>query len=355
VGWTLWDADTPTGTGGRVTVRASDNPADMGSWLDVAWGADLGELYPSMRDYLQYRLWLTSTDRHTSPTFSSIGFYRYFHLLSPGNKTVVDTLTPTLDWEDTVVPNFDTYTLWWGTDPTFATYNEATDIVDSTYKITSGIADGDVIYWRVQAVDSSSNGFWAPEKGWSFTVDLGVDIELAYLSVQSEDEGVLVDWRFEGDVPAGVRVLREVEGEVSPLHADSLPGTAARYLDRDIEPDVEYRYWLEVLTSEGVTCRFGPTETVSVSEEAPELVLYAAYPNPSRDVINFVFSLPSDGPVALSVYDLAGRRVTTCLEGELTAGRHEASWNCSTTPSGVYLYRLDTQAGSLTQRLVISR
>ncbi|MCX7022195.1 MAG: T9SS type A sorting domain-containing protein, partial [bacterium] len=68
-----------------------------------------------------------------------------------------------------------------------------------------------------------------------------------------------------------------------------------------------------------------------------------------------VYSLPADGRVVLSVYDLSGRRVATLVDSELTAGRHEATWNCGEVPSGVYLYRLETAAGSLTQRLVVSR
>jgi hypothetical protein len=354
-GWILWTADAPVGTEVLLSVRASDDSGSMGSWSSVDWGTDITERYPVMRDYFQYQVGFTTTDQHLSPTFSSVDVCPYFHLVSPTDKSVIDTLSPTLDWDDTVLPDFDTYTLWWGTDPTFGTYTEVAGLTESTYTINLGISDGDVIYWRVKALDSSANEFWAPEQDWSFTVDLGVGVELAYLDVRSEDEGVLVDWSFEGDMPAGVRVLREVAGDITPLHTEALPGSAARFLDRDIEPDVEYRYWLEVVTSDGVTCRFGPSDVVTITEDAPELVLYAAYPNPSREVINFVFSLPEDGRAALSVYDLAGRRVATPLDSELTAGRHETTWNCSSTPSGVYLYRLETTAGSLTQRLVISR
>ena len=354
-GWVLWDAATPTGTSVVLSVRASDDSGNMGSWSDVVWGADLGNVFPTMRGYLQYRVDLITTNPNVAPILASLGVCPYFHLLSPANGSVVDTLTPTLDWGDTVVPDFDTYTLWWGTDPAFGVYNEVPNIIDSTYLIDSGIADGDVIYWRVKAVDSSAHEFWAPEQNWSFTVDLGGGVDLVALGADLSDGGVLVTWRFEGEELGGVRVLREVDGEITPLHRDGLPGTATRFLDRDAEPDVEYRYWLEATTADGVVSRFGPTEAVTVSGEKPELVLYAAYPNPSRERINFVFSLPADGRVALSVYDLSGRRVATLLDSELTAGRHEASWNCAEIPPGVYLYRLETSAGSLTQRLVVSR
>jgi len=83
--------------------------------------------------------------------------------------------------------------------------------------------------------------------------------------------------------------------------------------------------------------------------------LKVPYPSPARDAATFSFTLSEAGPVELTVFDLAGRRVATPVDDNLTAGRHEVSWNCVEIPSGVYLYRLETAAGSLTRRLVVSR
>ncbi|MCX7020674.1 MAG: VCBS repeat-containing protein, partial [bacterium] len=102
-----------------VDVRAADDSGNMGTWSEVSWGADLGETYPAMLDYLQYMPMLTTTDPQVSPTLLSVDICPYFHLVSPTDASVVNTLTPTLDWDDTLLPDFDTYTLWWGTDPTF--------------------------------------------------------------------------------------------------------------------------------------------------------------------------------------------------------------------------------------------
>ncbi|MCK4593111.1 T9SS type A sorting domain-containing protein, partial [bacterium] len=354
-GWIQWSSDTPDGTSLVVELRASDDSDSMGSWSEVSWGADLGDEYPSMQGYLQYRVFLSTTDPLVSPTFSSVDFYPYFHLVSPSDGSVVKTLTPTLDWDDTVLPGFDTYTLWWGTDPDFGDYNEVSSIVDSTYRITSGIEDGDVIYWRVKAVDSSSNEFWAPERDWSFTVDLDFDLELVCLGARVEDDGVLLSWLFAGEVPASVRVLREVEDSITPLHAVPLSGDSRRYLDRDVSPDVEYSYWLEVTTSEGVVSRFGPTEAVRIEPERLVLWLSDPYPSPAGERVAFAFSLPSDSRVELSVYDLAGRHVATLVSGEFTAGRHEVSWDSSTVPSGVYLLRLSAPSGVMAGRVVVAR
>ena len=90
-------------------------------------------------------------------------------------------------------------------------------------------------------------------------------------------------------------------------------------------------------------------------EGISELTLYAAaYPNPSRETINFVFSLPDAGPVELTVYDLYGRRIGTLVNSCLADGQHEVSWSCADVGSGVYFYRIETKADTIIQRLVIT-
>jgi len=277
----------------------------------------------------------------------------FFHLLSPGKGDTIYEFPFTFDWEDHDLEGLEGYTLWWGTDPDFVTYNEVTDIGESEYTLVGGLEDGDRIYWRVKSLDDGGGEYWAEELDWYFDVDLGGGVDVVDFGAGATDEGVLINWRLSGEEPAGVRVLRDA-GEPEMI-SGNLPGDSSRYLDRDVEPGGSYAYWLEVVEADGTISRFGPTETVAVPEETFELVLYAAYPSPSREVVNFVYSLPADGRVVLSVYDLSGRRVATLVDSELTAGRHETSWSCAETPSGVYLYRLETNSGSLTQRLVVSR
>jgi len=276
-----------------------------------------------------------------------------FHLLEPEKGEVVETLTPLLDWEGSPVPGHESYTLWWGEDPDFNSYNEVTDITESEYTITDGIEDGDSIYWRVKSIDSEDEEYWAVDMDWYFDVDLGGEVDIVDFGAGATDGGILVNWRLEGGEPAGVRILR---GSDEPgIISGNLPGDSTRYLDRDVKPGVFYVYWLEVVEADGTISRFGPTAAVTIPEETPELALYAAYPSPSREVVNFAYSLPADGRAVLSVYDLSGRRVATLVDSELTAGRHEVAWDCAGIPSGVYLYRLETNSGSLTRRLVVSR
>ncbi len=279
----------------------------------------------------------------------------YFHLLSPESGEVVDTTTPILDWEDSTVPDHESYTLWWGEDPDFNDYNEVTDIGESEYTIAGGIEDGNRIYWRVKSIDDQSEEYWAVEMDWYFDVDLGGGVGIVDFGANAEDEGVLIAWRIEGDSPSGLRVLRTI-GDEEPifLHSEPLNGDATKYLDREVETGESYVYWLEVTGADGTVSRFGPTESVKLLEPTRELSL-SAYPSPAADLVTIAYTLTDTGHVELVVYDLSGRRVATLVVSELAAGRHKVSWTCADVESGVYLYRLETEAGSITQRLVVSR
>ncbi|MBD3371965.1 MAG: T9SS type A sorting domain-containing protein, partial [Candidatus Coatesbacteria bacterium] len=61
------------------------------------------------------------------------------------------------------------------------------------------------------------------------------------------------------------------------------------------------------------------------------------------------------GVVELALYDLAGRRAATLIDGPLPAGRHVVSLDASAYAAGVYLLRLSAAGTTATSRLVITR
>jgi hypothetical protein len=78
-------------------------------------------------------------------------------------------------------------------------------------------------------------------------------------------------------------------------------------------------------------------------------------PNPFNPTTSIRFNLPNDGFVKLTVYTVSGQLVQTLVEGNLQAGTHEAIFNGSALASGVYLYRLDAENFSQTQRMVLTK
>ena len=80
-------------------------------------------------------------------------------------------------------------------------------------------------------------------------------------------------------------------------------------------------------------------------------------PNPFRQGTTIDFSLSRPGLVELAVFDVAGRRVATLLEGPRSAGSYSASWDGKLTDgtvaaSGIYQYRLKTSEGQTSRRMI---
>jgi hypothetical protein len=184
-------------------------------------------------------------------------------------------------------------------------------------------------------------------------------VEDVELLAEAQDEGILLDWTIAGDAPASFTVLRSA-GEGEPVYISGpLPGAAARWLDTDAYDASDkglkpLAYWLEVVEEDGSVSRFGPTEPITYPGAARELTL-DVYPSPAADSVTIDYTLPEGASVTLALYDLAGRRVDTLVDAETTAGRHGFVYDVSALSPGVYLAHLETETGSLTQRLVVAR
>ncbi len=79
-----------------------------------------------------------------------------------------------------------------------------------------------------------------------------------------------------------------------------------------------------------------------------------SYPNPSSGISSLDITLLQDIKADLSVYDMTGRKITTIHNGVLHAGEHHFELNVSNIASGVYAYRLVSDKGVISQRLVIT-
>jgi hypothetical protein len=85
-----------------------------------------------------------------------------------------------------------------------------------------------------------------------------------------------------------------------------------------------------------------------------------AYPNPFNPVTVIPFELAERGPVVISIFDAAGRRVRTLVDEVRNAGRHTVAWNGTgergtALASGVYFCRLSAGLYTATERLVLIR
>ena len=83
-------------------------------------------------------------------------------------------------------------------------------------------------------------------------------------------------------------------------------------------------------------------------------VLNDNYPNPFNPSTIISFEIPAATKATLKVYDMLGRVVATLVDGNLTSGSYNYTFNATNLSSGVYLYELTTATGvRLTNKMTL--
>lgn len=79
------------------------------------------------------------------------------------------------------------------------------------------------------------------------------------------------------------------------------------------------------------------------------------YPNPFNPTTTISFDLTHQGMVTLKVFDVTGRLVSTLVDENVTAGKHEIMFDGREQASGIYFARMTAGEFSQTQKMVLIR
>jgi hypothetical protein len=136
------------------------------------------------------------------------------------------------------------------------------------------------------------------------------------------------------------------------LYVDPEPGTYRWRVSSYDNPNPNEAY-----TVSQVLC-MGQTLAVGDLDFARNVSLSQNYPNPFARSSTIRFAVPRAQQVSLRIYDIAGRTVRTLVNGRLDAGAHQRVWDGrgdsgQRVAAGVYFYRLDTEQGLRTRRMVM--
>ena len=55
----------------------------------------------------------------------------------------------------------------------------------------------------------------------------------------------------------------------------------------------------------------------------------------------------------LEIFDLNGRKISTLMDGVQSSGNHDVTWNAGDQSSGVYVYKLTTEFGELSKKMIL--
>ena len=86
--------------------------------------------------------------------------------------------------------------------------------------------------------------------------------------------------------------------------------------------------------------------------------LHQNYPNPFNLSTNIEFEIPTRQSVTLCIYDILGREIRQLIDKSLTAGKYKINWDGlddlgQPAPSGIYLYRLETESSELSKKMIL--
>ncbi|MGK9475815.1 T9SS type A sorting domain-containing protein [Melioribacter sp. OK-6-Me] len=96
----------------------------------------------------------------------------------------------------------------------------------------------------------------------------------------------------------------------------------------------------------------------SVEEEYTNIIpagyeLSQNYPNPFNPTTTISFVLPKSGNVKLTVYNVLGQEIEKLINGYKEAGKYNITWNANNLPSGLYIYRLETENYVVSKKMTL--
>jgi photosystem II stability/assembly factor-like uncharacterized protein len=99
----------------------------------------------------------------------------------------------------------------------------------------------------------------------------------------------------------------------------------------------------------------GPTNITETETTISNYSLQQNYPNPFNPSTTIKYSIPKDGFVKLTVYNMLGEEVATIVNTTQKAGRYEVNFNASKLSSGVYVYRIEASNFTASKKLVLMK
>ena len=139
-------------------------------------------------------------------------------------------------------------------------------------------------------------------------------------------------------------VLGFVEG-----HGNSNSPKYYNFDDTDIRQSSNYYYRLKQIDNDGT---FEYSDIVTVTVGIPVLfALSQNYPNPFNPETRIDYTIPKQQNVSLRVYNMLGEMVQELLNEIKPPGSYSVTFDASNLPSGIYIYRIQTESFAVNKKM----
>ncbi|MHB1687763.1 MAG: SdrD B-like domain-containing protein [Ignavibacteriaceae bacterium] len=103
---------------------------------------------------------------------------------------------------------------------------------------------------------------------------------------------------------------------------------------------------------------FAGTGLTGINEDKTlpkEFGLAQNYPNPFNPSTVIQFSVPKQQILNLTVYNILGQKIATLINGEVTPGVHNVTFNALNLSSGIYFYRLVGDNVNIVRKMILTK
>jgi len=215
----------------------------------------------------------------------------------------------------------------------------------------------------ITATHTTTPSVWfasQPDSGYSIdNIPPGVPQNLVAVYTPG---GISLDWDDAAEPDFQYhRIYRSTAPGFIPAPENLVHETASSVWTDPLPEPMNYYYKVTTLDYAGNESEAAVIQDVSgVGDSVVPIrtTLLAAYPNPFNPSTKLSFELASPAHARLSIFDAAGRLVTTLVNDQRGAGRHEIVWNGQnvagqSVASGVYLYRFEAGDVVQTKRMML--
>ncbi|HET6993557.1 MAG TPA: DUF4082 domain-containing protein [Chitinophagaceae bacterium] len=267
-------------------------------------------------------------------------------VLLPGNVYVVSVFSPT-GWYSFSNNYF----------PTTPDQFEPPFIIVSNNNDPAGVGNGVYTYTNSTTFPTNSGvaaNYWVDLK---FTTAFTLPVSLTDFKATPANNDVSLSWKTEYEYyNKGFEVQRSNNGNewYALSFVDGVNESSATrnysYADKALAPGTYY-YRLKQVDRDG-KINYSAVVSATIGGKG-KVALYPGSPNPFSATTSIRFDLPRPQHARLSVLDLNGREVKVLVDRNGPAGSHLVTLSADNLPPQMYIVRLQTEDGILTQKVMV--
>ena len=236
--------------------------------------------------------------------------------------------------------------------------NYGLSIVDITNPTNPSFIDSIYIRWYAENIDVSGDIMCVPASEGVYLFDIydPLDPEILAIFPMSDNDAyhvkIVGEYVFVAARYSGIKILN-IADPTNPMEVGYYDTPGLAYCT---DVSGSYAYVGDYSHFEIFDCSQAlPVSSPNYSSIPGKFSLLPAYPNPFNASTVLTYTIPQQGKITLTIYNLLGQEITTLYNDTQIPGTHTATWNAKNHASGIYFAQLQGVDYTNTIKMVLMK